>query len=219
MERRLAGGSQTMSRRERRREETIEEILDLSLEVMRQEGVARLNLTAVAKRLGVQTTTLYKYFPSLVGVYDALFHRAMDGLYEVFSAAMSAAPPGMASVRAALYASTRWWVENPELAQLLVCRAVPGYVAPPDALVPGKAALGMLVHALDDAAARGEIGPDGGGMRGAHILGVLWTGAATLHFADFGNWWAAVDELNELPTQLVDMFVRAFPPATQNLTT
>ena len=202
----------TMSRRERRRRETIEEILDLSLEVMKQEGVARLNLTSVAKRLGVQPTAIYKYFPSLIAVYDALFRRAVDSLFRELSAAMGAAAPGMATVRAAVRSAAQWSVGNPELAQLLVWRPIPGYTAPPDALAPSVIALDMLSEALGDAADAGEISPEIAGMRGAHIIAVLLVGAVNMHFTDFGTRENPEDFIELVPS-LVDMFVCAFSPS------
>ena len=41
-------------RRERRRRETIEEILDVAVEVMAADGVAGLSLAEVARRMGVR---------------------------------------------------------------------------------------------------------------------------------------------------------------------
>src|ERR1700723_1699455 len=60
-------------RRARRRQETIEEILDIARQVMTEEGVNGLSLAEVARRLGVQPPSLYKYFPSLMAIYDSLF--------------------------------------------------------------------------------------------------------------------------------------------------
>src|SRR6266496_2220018 len=48
-------------RRARRRQETIEEILGIAEEVMTQEGVNGLSLAEVARRLGVQPPSIYKY--------------------------------------------------------------------------------------------------------------------------------------------------------------
>ena len=62
-------------RRARRRQETIEEILDIADDVMTEEGVNGLSLSEVARRLGVQPPSLYKYFASLLAIYDALFQR------------------------------------------------------------------------------------------------------------------------------------------------
>ena len=64
-----------LDRRARRRQETIEEILDIAEDVMAEEGVNGLSLAEVARRLGVQPPSLYKYFPSLMAVYDAIFLR------------------------------------------------------------------------------------------------------------------------------------------------
>src|SRR3546814_13420730 len=79
--------------RERRRQETMNEILDLSIEVIRQPGVAGLNLTTVARLLGVQPTALYKYFPSLMAVYDALYRRAETEVLPDFENPVPSAQP------------------------------------------------------------------------------------------------------------------------------
>ena len=52
-------------RRARRRQETISEILDIALDVMTEEGVNGLSLAEVARRLGVQPPSIYKYFASI----------------------------------------------------------------------------------------------------------------------------------------------------------
>src|ERR1700759_2053929 len=64
-----------IDRRTLRRAQTIEEILDLATEIMTEEGVNGLSLSEVARRLGVQPPSIYKYFPSLMAIYDALFMR------------------------------------------------------------------------------------------------------------------------------------------------
>jgi AcrR family transcriptional regulator len=204
----------TMSRRERRRRETIEEILALSLEVMRREGVERLNLTAVAKGLGVQPTAIYKYFPSLAAVYDALFRQAIGSLSEAFKTAIADTAPGMATIRAAVRAGMQWNVSNPELGKLLLLRPTPGYTAPADALTPSVTVLGLLAQALDDAAAAGEIDAEAAGMRGAHILGVLIMGSAGLYYSDAENTWEP-EAFVEFVSGLVDMFTRAYTSSTR----
>jgi AcrR family transcriptional regulator len=82
-------------RRAQRRQQTLGEILDLALEVMAEDGVTGLTISAVARRLGVQPPSIYKYFPSLMSVYDALFRRGQTEHLEVVRAAMSAAEPGL----------------------------------------------------------------------------------------------------------------------------
>src|ERR1700752_2664694 len=76
-------------RRARRRLETIEEILTIAIEIMTEEGVNGLSLSEVARRLGVRPPSLYKYFDSLLGIYDALFERGQRIHLEVMRTAMA----------------------------------------------------------------------------------------------------------------------------------
>ena len=69
-------GPRRADRRARRRQETIDEILDIAIDVMSERGVNGLTLAEVARRLGVQPPSIYKYFSSIGAVYDALFERA-----------------------------------------------------------------------------------------------------------------------------------------------
>ena len=87
-----------MDRRARRRQETIDEILDIAQAVMTEDGVNALSLAEVARRLGVQPPSLYKYFPSLLAVYDALFLRGQQEHLVVMRDAMAAAEPGLAAL-------------------------------------------------------------------------------------------------------------------------
>src|SRR3954466_903708 len=64
-----------VDRRQRRRLETIEEVLDHAAAIMAEEGVAGLSLGEIARRMGIRPPSLYVYFPSKHALYDALFAR------------------------------------------------------------------------------------------------------------------------------------------------
>src|SRR3954452_14199457 len=64
-----------VDRRQRRRLETIEEVLDHAVDIMATDGVAGLSLGEIARRMGIRTPSLYVYFPSKNALYDALFER------------------------------------------------------------------------------------------------------------------------------------------------
>jgi AcrR family transcriptional regulator len=123
-------------RRARRRQETIAEILDIATEVMTEEGVNGLSLAEVARRLGVQPPSLYKYFPSLMAVYDALFGRGQAEHLAVMRQAMASAEPGLAALTAGLEASGAWLLANRAIAQLMFWRPVPSFEPSPEALAP-----------------------------------------------------------------------------------
>src|SRR3954470_19318775 len=69
-------------RRQRRRLETIEEIVDVAVEVMTEQGVGGLSLGEVARRMGMRTPSLYVYFESKNAVYDAVFARGWRSAYD-----------------------------------------------------------------------------------------------------------------------------------------
>ena len=100
-------------RRARRRQETIEEILVIAEDVMTEEGVNGLSLSEVARRLGVKPPSIYKYFDSIMGIYDALFERGQRDNLEVMRAAMERAEPGLDALAAGLEASGRWALDHP----------------------------------------------------------------------------------------------------------
>ena len=79
---------------------------------MTEKGVNGLTLSEVARRLGVQPPSLYKYFDSLMALYDALFRRGQQAHLEVMRAAMEQAPPGLDALQAGLDASGRWCLAN-----------------------------------------------------------------------------------------------------------
>src|SRR5580704_5257637 len=106
-------------RRARRRQETISEILDIARHVMTTEGVNGLSLAEVARRLGVQPPSLYKYFPSLMAIYDALFLDGQRENLEAMRGGMQRTEPGLDSLIGGLEASGRWCLANRPVAELL----------------------------------------------------------------------------------------------------
>ena len=122
-----AGVPRRPDRRARHRQQTIEEILAIATDLMTEEGVNGLSLAGVARRLGVQPPSLYKYFPSLTAVYDELFRRGQGEHLAVMRDAMAGAEPGLAALTAGLEASGRWLLANRALAQLMFWRPVPSF--------------------------------------------------------------------------------------------
>src|SRR6478735_4298610 len=119
-------------RRARRHRETIDEILAIADDVMTEEGVNGLTLSEVARRLGVKPPSIYKYFDSLMAIYDAFFERGQRANLEVMRAAMAGAKPGIDALAAGLEASCRWCVAHPATAQLLFWRPVPNFEPKPE---------------------------------------------------------------------------------------
>ena len=89
-----------LDRRGQRRSRTIEEALDIAVAIMEEVGVGGLSMSEMARRLGIRQPSVYKYFPSLHAVYDALFARGLAGSHAAVVAATEPEPPGVARLRA-----------------------------------------------------------------------------------------------------------------------
>ncbi|UCG23720.1 MAG: TetR/AcrR family transcriptional regulator [Chloroflexota bacterium] len=112
-------------RRERNRQEMTDGILQVSRDIMREQGAAALNLNEVARRVGVKTPSLYGYFPNKMAIYDALFRKGMELFVEKITH-----PEGISGWERFKYAAEAYMsfaVENPELYQILFERPVPGF--------------------------------------------------------------------------------------------
>ena len=119
-----------LGRRQRRRQETIEEIVDVAVVVMAENGVAGLSLGEVARRMEMRTPSLYVYFDSKNAVYDAVFERGWREVHQFMSELMDQVEVAT-DLRAYLLVFAqrfvRWDVEHPVYAQLMGWRPVPGY--------------------------------------------------------------------------------------------
>jgi AcrR family transcriptional regulator len=71
---------QTLSRRERYREQTREEIMTIGLAQIAQGGVAALSMNAIAKQMAVSGAALYRYFNGRDDLLTALVVQAYEDL-------------------------------------------------------------------------------------------------------------------------------------------
>src|SRR5438132_957570 len=127
-------------RRQRNRQEMMTAILDAARSVMREEGVAALNLHEVARRVGLRAPSLYEYFPGKMALYDALYRFGIR-LYATGREHLAPITPDPASfwehVRGELEHYMTFAQQNPELYQLVFERPVPGFVPSPESLEVG----------------------------------------------------------------------------------
>lgn len=199
-------------RRARRRQETIEEILAIAADVMTEEGVNGLSLSEVARRLGVKPPSIYKYFDSIMGIYDALFERGQRDNLAVMQAAMAAADPGIDALAAGLEASGRWALDHPATAQLLFWRPVPSFEPTPEAMAPSVEMVGLQRRALADAVAAGQLGPGADSDEALYVTSVLVSGVIGQAMAnDPGLPWGE-GRFSPLLPMLLELLATLYPP-------
>jgi AcrR family transcriptional regulator len=208
----VEGGGTRPDRRARRRQETIDEILGIAIDVMSEDGVNGLSLAEVARRLGVQPPSLYKYFDSLMAVYDTLFRRGQVEHLQVMRQAMDDAGPGLDALTAGLEASGRWLLENRAVAQLLFWRPVPAFEPSPEALAPSIEMVAMQRRALSDAVAAGQLGPDADSDEAVNLVSTLIAGVLSQTMANEpGAQWGQGRFTPTFP-KLMELLPAAYPP-------
>lgn len=178
---------------------------------MTEEGVNGLSLAEVARRLGVQPPSLYKYFPSLTAVYDALFRRGQADHLTVMRDAMAGAQPGMAAVTAGLEASGRWALANRAIAQLMFWRPVPSFEPSPDAYAPSMEMMALQRAALSDAVAAGEVGPEADSDDAVYLLSTLIAGVVSQQMANEPDLPWGQGRFTPLFPRLMRMFAATYP--------
>ena len=136
-----------VSRRQRRRLETLREIRAQALKRLASHGAAGLSLNAIARDIGLTGPALYRYYASR----DALLTDLIVGGYEDLGRAMQAATQDEGDLGAAIRALVRgyrsWALEQPARYQLIFGTPIPGYRDEPDRTLPA-ARRGLEVVAL-----------------------------------------------------------------------
>lgn len=202
----------TTDRRAARRNQTIAEILNVAIEVMTESGVGGLSLSEVARRMGMRPPSLYKYFPSRLALYDALFREGQQAYLDRFRAAAAATRPGMPALAAALEAGGRWALANQVLAQLMFWRPVPGFEPSAEAFAPSIAMVNDVRQMLRDAVTEGQLRPQAARAEGEALVSILAAGVMSQQLANGPE--AAYDDgrFTRLVPQALAMFTHYFAP-------
>jgi AcrR family transcriptional regulator len=200
-------------RRARRRQETIEEILDIASEVMAEEGVNGLTLAEVARRLGVQPPSLYKYFDSLMSLYDGLFRRGQHAHLAAMRVAMERAEPGLDALQAGLEASGRWCLANAAIAQLMFWRPVPRFEPSADSMAPSREMVEIQRGALAEAVATRQLGPAARSDQALYVVSVFISGVIGQALANEPNLAWGTGRFTPLLPKLIHILPALYPPA------
>jgi AcrR family transcriptional regulator len=171
-------------RRQRNREEMIAAILEAARAVMREEGVAALNLQEVARRVGMRAPSLYTYFPSKIAIYEALFVLGIRMFGERVERVIEAEGTGWEALEAAFINYMSFGQEYPELYQLVFERPVPGFVPSPEGIEQAGKLVEISYAATSRLVEAGLIEP-GISVEQAHdLLVAMMHGLTALHLAN-----------------------------------
>jgi AcrR family transcriptional regulator len=120
-----------MTRREKFRQITIDEIKSLARLQMAEGGTASLSLNAIAKQMGMSGPALYRYFESRDALITALIVDAYQALADALeeTAARFDGQPARECLREVLLSYRRWALDHPVDFQLIFGNPIPGYQA------------------------------------------------------------------------------------------
>src|SRR3954452_20948312 len=210
-----------LDRRARRRRETIEEVLDIAVEIMTEQGVAGLSVGEVARRMGIRPPSLYVYFPSKEAIYDPLFARGAREIGQLIATdserLLETAKPGQPLAEIMLDAArtfVRWTMEHPAYTQLLYWRPVPGFEPSPEAFTPAVAMVETSRHRFAELQRRGFIRADASIEDLQRDWVVILTGVVTRQIANAPHEKFDEGRFSTALGDLVAMFAHHYEPSS-----
>jgi AcrR family transcriptional regulator len=203
-----------VDRRGKRRQQTIDEILDVAVELMASEGVAALSLSAVARKVGMQPPSLYQYFPSKMAIYDALFQRGAEQFRDVSREAKRTATTDdvLELDLISMTAFSRWCLANPVYSQLLFWRTVPGFEPSPQAFAPAQEALQDLREHLQAAVDAGRLHPAAATEEGVALYTSITAGVMSQQMANEPDASFEDGRFTRLLPVVLEMFHQRYAP-------
>jgi AcrR family transcriptional regulator len=197
-------------RRLRNRNEMTSAILDAARAIMREQGAAALNLNEVARRVGLRTPSLYAYFDSKAGLYDALFRLGIELFAARFNDAMSAPLPLWERLRATLETYMSFACDCPELYQLVFERPVPGFSPSAASMAASLSLLAEGNTQFADALRAEGVEPPVPFNQALDLVIAVQHGLTSLHLANEPHLGAGEGRFGSLIPAAVDLFKTAW---------
>lgn len=201
-----------MGRREERRERTLAEIREAAIDCMAEEGVAALNLSEVARRVGMRTPSLYEYYPSKLAVYDDLFALGTRRCAAATQEAVGDLPPGMDRLATGTSAFVAWCAANPVLAQLVFWRTVPGFEPSAESYGESERMLASVREELRATVEVGELAPAAAGEEALALYTALVQGVVSQHLANEAHVPFEKGRFTALLPVLLELFRHRYAP-------
>lgn len=161
-----------------------EAILAAARVIMRNDGVAALNLHEIARTVGIQTPALYRYFPGKAAIYDELYRRGMALIQERFETVYRDHEPGWGRLRAWAETRAAFAQENPDLEHLLFGRDVPGFVPSDESMARSRERLVSARKAFQEVIDAGIIEPGMPADRALDLFLAVTSGITAQHLAN-----------------------------------
>lgn len=182
---------------------------------MTERGAGAVTISDLARHLGMRPPSVYKYFPSLHGVYDALFARGNERLASYVDDAVRDADPGLERLLEATRAIVRWSMLNKGVAPLLFWRPVPGFEPSPASYAVAQALVERSRADLASAARSGQLAPAADSDDVFRLFTSITAGLCSQQLANEPDADFESGKFTSLLDQALDMFVQQYSPASR----
>lgn len=133
-----------------RREAKIATLVAAAWKLAGEHGIGGVSLHALAREVGIRQPSLYEYFDSKHGLYDAMFADGNRQLLERLDSLKLPRDP-CAALKRYLGALVAFALADPARCELLFQRHIPGFNPSPEAYALAEAALGGAVKLMHEA--------------------------------------------------------------------
>lgn len=133
--------------RDRRRSATRDEILAAAWSVIRADGLSALSMRDLGKRVGMTAGALYRYFPSKMDIYDALFAQGHHQLQAHMRSGRGAEDPETA-FRESAHRLMAFCAADPTRYALLFQRPIPDFIPSEDSMALARRSYQQLPDEL-----------------------------------------------------------------------
>jgi AcrR family transcriptional regulator len=155
-----------LSRRERRHEQTRQEIKQIARQQMAGQGTASLSLRGIAAQMGMSAPSLYNYYANRDDLVTDLLVESYTHQAEALEQASASCQTQevITCLLTTVLAYRQWAVGHPDEFALIAGSPIPGYVAPVERTLPlgrraVKALLDLLQRAWDEHPLRPQPSP------------------------------------------------------------
>lgn len=193
----------------------MEEALDHAERIVAECGAGAVTIAEIARRMGMQPPSLYKYFPSLHGVYDSLFARGNARLEAYVGDAVRDLDPGLDRLLESARAIMRWGMLNRGLAPLLFWRPIPGFEPSPVSYASAQRLVERSRLDLATAVLNGELARHADTDEVFRLFTSISAGLCSQQLANQPDATYESGLFTSLTDRALDMFVRQHAPPSR----
>ena len=197
-------------RRQRNYDETRENILLAAREVMREYGVADLNLQEIARKVGMRAPSLYNYFPSKTAIYETLFVMGMQMYRERLEQNYAHHGTTWEGIQKLIETYVSFALENPDLYQLMFERPVPGFVPSQEGLQESSRMLETGQRITQEVIAAGTLKPPFSAEVMTNLVIALMHGLTAQHIANEPDLPIGSGRFGSLIPIMIDLLKKAY---------